>query len=181
MNTKNLPVLMALILGAFGAATAASMVDDAAPKPKSAAMKGMKAMTHDHQDHLMMANEPHHLLAMAYHQNLMTFAKALHEQTAQATTVDVEFARTAEKEMRRSFAEMKLHHEGHVMTMSAAMQAKMADMRQRMEKHHTELITLLAALEKEVNLAKPDVKIVSTLAANIHTHCMAMENMEHAH
>jgi hypothetical protein len=144
-------------------------------------MKGMQPMAHEHKDHLMMANEPHHLLAMAYHQNLMTFAKALHEQTAQATVVDLEFVRTAEKEMRRSFAEMKLHHEGHVKTMSAAMHTKMAEMRTRMEKHHTELVTLLAALEKEVNLPKPDLKTVSTLAANIHTHCRAMADMEHPH
>jgi hypothetical protein len=148
MNTKNLPVLTALMLGAFGAASAAAMVDDAAPKPGRPALK---PMTHD-PDHLMTANEPHHLLAMAYHQNLMTFAKALHEQTAQATTVEVEFARTAEKEMRHSFAEMK--------------------------RHHADLVTLLAALEKEVNQAQPDLNTVSTLAADIHTHCLAMENLE---
>ena len=46
-----------------------------------------------------MMTGPHHVLAMAYHQNLATFAKSLHEQTMQASSVNVEFARAAVTEM----------------------------------------------------------------------------------
>ena len=51
---------------------------------------------------MMMANERRHVLAMVYHQNLAAFAKALHEQTARANSVNVEFARAAVTDMRRS-------------------------------------------------------------------------------
>ncbi|MBK5292225.1 MAG: hypothetical protein JJE04_11175 [Acidobacteriia bacterium] len=59
-------------------------------------------------DHLMMAmaNEPHHVPAMAYHQNLATFAKRLHKQAMGASSVNVEFAQAAVAEMRRSFGQM---------------------------------------------------------------------------
>lgn len=173
MKTKVISAIsMACVLGASSAMASDFQHEGHAAK---------KAMTHDHGDHMMMANEPHHLLAMAYHQNLATFAKVLHEQTDHAASVDVAFARTAEIEMRRSFGEMKLHHEEHVKTMSAEMHTKMSGMRKQMETHHTELIALLDALEKEVNLAKPDVKKVSTLAANIHAHCDAMSKMDSGH
>ncbi len=171
MDVKIIPaILMTLSLGASSAMASAIQHDSHPTK---------KAMSHGHDDHMMMAREPHHVLAMAYHQNLAVFAKALHEQTAHASSVNVDFARAAEKEMRRSFGEMKLHQEEHVKTMSAEMHKKMSGMREKMETHHTEMIALLDALEKEVNLATPDPKKVSTLAGNIHAHCDAMSKMNH--
>ena len=44
---------------------------------------------------------------MAYHQNRAAFAKAVQGQTARANSVNVEFARAAVTEMRRSFDQMK--------------------------------------------------------------------------
>ena len=130
---------------------------------------------------MMMANEPHHVLAMAYHQNLAAFAKVLHEQTARASSVNVEFARAAVAEMRRSSDQMKQHHQEHMQTMSAEMRAKMSgqmsEMMQQMETHHTELNTQLTALEQEVQATTPDAKKVSTLAASVHTHLDAMSKM----
>ena len=183
MKTKEIStILVTLSLGAFSAmASSVDYESRSTQKVQSpSATQGMKTMSHDHSDHMMMANEAHHVLAMAYHQNLVTFAKALHEQTEHASTVNVEFARTAVSEMRRSFGEMKLHHEEHVKTMSAEMHKKMSEMRKQMETHHTELITILAALEKEVQSATPDAKKVSTLAASVHTHCDAMTKMNHS-
>ena len=124
-----------------------------------------------------MMREPHHVLAMAYQQNLAAFAKALHEQTAQATSVNVEFASAAVAEMRRSFDQMQQHHQGHMKTMSAEMHAKMGAMMQQMETHRTELNTQLTALEQEVQSATPDAKKVSTLAADVQTHLDAMSKM----
>ena len=165
-------MLVALALGAFGAT--ASTVQHEGHTTK-------KEMSHDH---MMMANETHHILAMAYHQNLATFAKALHEQTAGASSVDVEFARAAVTEMRRSFDQMKQHHQEHMKTMSADTHTKMSGMMQKMETHQTEVNTQLSALEQEVQSATPDAKKVSTLAASIHTHCDAMSKMnqgDHEH
>ena len=53
-------ILMALSLGAFGAIATAAEHKGHSPMP------------------MEMAREPHHVLAMAYHRNLATFAKALH-------------------------------------------------------------------------------------------------------
>lgn len=138
------------------------------------ATPGKHEMSHDH---MMMADEPHHALAMAYCQNMTVFAKALQEQTARASSVDVEFARAAVTEMRRSFEQMKQHHQEHVQAMSAEMQTKLSGMMQQMETHQAELNTQLTALEQEVQAATPDAKKVSTLVASVHTHLDAMSKM----
>ena len=98
MKTKVISmILMVLSLGAFGAVA----INAQAKKDQvHSTVQGKNEMSHDH---MMMANEPHHALAMSYHQNLATFAKALHEQTMGASSVNVEFARAAVAEMRRSF------------------------------------------------------------------------------
>src|ERR1019366_9934347 len=98
--------------------------------------------------------------------NLLALEKALHEKTAQATSVNVEFTSAAVAEMRRSFDQMQQHHQGHMKTMSAEMHAKMGAMMQQMETHRTDLNTQLTALEQEVQSAPPDAKKVSTLAAD---------------
>jgi len=153
--------LMALSLGAFGAIATAA-------EHKGHSPMGME-----------MAHEPHHVLAMAYHRNLATFAKALHDQTAKASSVNVEFARTAVAEMRRSFDQMKQQHQACMQAMSAEMQAKMKDKMQQMEPHQSQLNEQLTALEQEVQSAAPDPKKVSTLASNVLTHLDAMSKMYH--
>lgn len=139
--------------------------------PEQTAAQDKKGMSHDH---MMMAHEPHHVLAMAYHQNLAVFARALHEQTARDSSVNVEFSRAAVTEMRRSFDLMKQHHQSHMQTMSAEMHTKMSGMMQQMETHQAELNTQLTALEQEIKLPKPDAKKVSALAASVHSHLDAM-------
>jgi outer membrane murein-binding lipoprotein Lpp len=138
------------------------------------AAQSEQEMSHDQ---MMMANEPHHILAKAYHQNMAAFAKLLQEQTARANPVNVEFVRAAVAEMRRSFEQMKQHHQEHMQTMSAEMLTKMSGMMQQMETHRTDLNTQLTALEQEVQSATPDAKKVSTLAASVRTHLDAMSKM----
>jgi DNA anti-recombination protein RmuC len=176
MKTKVISTLwLALSLGAFSATASAQHEGHATTKaPAKSAPQGKPA--HDHMM-MEMAKEPHHVLAMAYHQNLATFAKSLHEQTMQASSVNVEFARAATTEMRRSFDQMNQHHQEHMQTMSAEMHTRMSGMMKQMETHHTELNTQLRALEQEVNAATPDAKKVSTLAASVHTHLDAMSKM----
>jgi hypothetical protein len=130
-------------------------------------------------EQMMMANEPHHVLAMAYHQNLTVFTKAVQKQTAGASSVNVGFARAAVGEMRRSLDQMKQHHQEHMQTMSVEMQTKMGGMMQQMVTHQTELNTRLTALEQEIQSATPDAKKVSTMAASVHSHLDAMSKMKH--
>lgn len=151
-------MLAALSLGAFGAiATAAEH-------------RGHSTMC------MEMAHEPHHVLAMGYHHNLATFAKALHEQTAGGKSVNLEFARAAVAEMRRSFDLMKQQHQQCMQTMSAEMQAKMKGKMEQMEAHEKQLNDQLTALEQEVQLPVPDPKKVSTLASSVLTH---LDGMSH--
>lgn len=174
MKTKVIStILMALSLGAFNAMATTAQTKKV---PSQSATQGKKELPHDHIM-MEMSKEPHHTLAMAYHQNLATFAKALHEQTTGASFVNVEFARAAVAGMRGSFDQMKLHHQAHMQTMSAEMHTKMGDMMKQMDTHQTELNTQLTALEQEVQATTPDAKKVSTLAASVHTHLDAMSKM----
>ena len=125
----------------------------------------------------MMMEEPHHVLAMAYHQNLAVFAKALQQETASGKPVNLDFARSAVSEMRRSFDQMKLHHQDHMQTMSSEMHTKMKSMMQPMETHQTEMETQLKSLQQEVEVSAPDAKKLSTMAASINTHLLSMSKM----
>lgn len=176
MKTRTLSkISMILTLGALSATAATPEQAGSAGKP---AMHGKMGTSHDH---MMMATEPHHVLAMAYHQNLAAFAKALHEQTASAGPLNIDFARTAVSEMRRSFDQMKQHHQEHMEGMGAEMRAKMgakmSGMMEKMQAHQADMNTQLTALEQEINSASPDAKRVSTLAESVHTHLTEMAKM----
>ncbi len=167
-------LFLAVTFGAFSATDARLNLDEYSAKRDPSAAQGMKVISRDQNERMMQADESNHVLAMAYQQNLAAFAKAMHEHTEQASSVNVEFARAAEIEIRRSFGKLKLHHEEHLKTMSAEMQKKTSGKRKQMETHHTELTARLDALEKEADLAAPDAKRVSTLASDIQSHCEAI-------
>ena len=127
--------------------------------------------------HAMMASEPHHILAMAYHTNMANFAKALETQSAKSTSLNLDFSRSAVTEMRRSFDQMKQHHQEHMQAMSLKMNSPKDNMMQKMETHQSELGTQLTSLENELQGAAPNAKKVATLAASIHMHLDAMSKM----
>lgn len=163
MKARLLPtLLLTLSLAALSTTTSQS------------ATQGKHEMSHDH---MMMANEPHHVLAMAYCENMNVFVNALQGRTSRTSAVDVEFARAAVTEIRRSFDQMKQHHQAHVQTMNTEMHTKMGGMTQQVETHQAKLDTQLTALEQAVQAATPDPNKVSTLAAGVHTHLDAMLKM----
>lgn len=86
-------------------------------------MPGMPGMTG-------MMNGPHHVLAMAYRENLITFTRALQQQVTGSKIVDRDMARPAVAEMRRSFDQMQLHHKAQMAMMADQPMAdkKAADM-----------------------------------------------------
>lgn len=164
--------LVTLSLGAF-----TSMASSQAPADHPGHKEAPKS---EMNKHAMMSEEPHHVLAMAYHQNLVVFAKALQQETASAKPVNVVFARAAVAEMRRSFDQMKMHHQEHMQTMGSAMQSKMKGMKGMMEQmaaHQAEMDTQLKSLQQEVELSAPDAKKLSTLAASVYTHLLSMNKM----
>lgn len=132
---------------------------------------GMKDM-HDMSG--MMAG-PHHVLAMAYRDNLVTFARALQGQVIRAKTVDLDMARPATAEMTRSFDQMKEHHVAQMKMMGEQKKPMPA-----MQQHEAQLASLdehLTALRAEVNLGTPDPKKVSGHTTEILKHCARMSAM----
>ncbi len=134
-----------------------------------------------HQQGMMgmsaMRQEPHHVLAMAYKDNLVNFATALHHEANQTKPINPEFARAAVAEMRRSFDQMLEHHKDHMKAMDEQMKSHMADMMKQMDAHHLAIKEALAALDKEVQTSAPDSKSISKYAAEILKHCDGMAKM----
>lgn len=124
-----------------------------------------------------MKQEPHHLLAMAYKDNLVSFAKALRHQATLGATVNPAFARAAVAEMKRSFDQMQEHHQDHMKTMDETMKAQMADKIKQMDAHHSAIQQSLAALDKETQTSAPDSKSIAKYVAEILKHCDGMAKM----
>ena len=132
---------------------------------------------------------PHHVLAMAYRDNLVTFAKALQGQVRQSKTVNLDLARPAVVEMRRSFDRMQQHHQAQMTMMGDKMmgdrmmggrmpgdQTKplMSETMQGTESHLTALSEHLSALEAAVNAGTPDPKTVLEHTTEILKQCAKM-------
>ena len=84
-----------------------------------------------------MMSGPHHVLAMAYGESLANFARVLNADASQSQSVNVELARPATIEMRRSLDQMKTHHAAQMAATFMGTRAPMradsaADMAMRM-------------------------------------------------
>lgn len=138
-------------------------------------MQGMKGMK-DMKGMSGMMVGPHHVLAMAYGDNLATFARALQGQVTRSKSVDLEMARPAVAEMTRSFDQMKQHHAAQ-MEMMGDQSPPMAGMEQQ---HDTQVVSLgehLTALQSEVSLGAPDPKKIAAHTTEILKLCARMSSM----
>jgi hypothetical protein len=121
---------------------------------------GMGQMAHKNPEMMkQMSGNPHHMLAMAYHDNLMTFSHQLMKMAKQGETVPREFARTAVAEMRRSVDEIEKHH-AEAMRSMQGMKEQPGDMRKKMEQHMASVKGHLRDLEeltKKDRIASQDV------------------------
>ena len=136
----------------------------------------MKGMQHQ-QGMSMMMNMPHHVLAMAYRDNMLTFAKALRGRVAQSKTVDVDLARPAVAEMRRSFDQMRQHHQAQMAMMGDSARSAMSAAMKGMDGHLTALGEHLSALESVVGGSAPDPAKVTEHTSEIIKQCTAMSGM----
>jgi len=167
--TTILAVIALMLFPAVGAMAQAEHQQDA-QKPMQ---QGMSKM-----DMTSMMNEPHHALAMAFMQNIGTFAKTLHTQTEGSSPLDAKFARAAVAEIKRSFDQMEEHHGEHMKTMSAEMRSHMATMMKDMEMHRTMLKDAVSALEKDVRADRPDSKQIAADSDEILKHLDEMSKMQ---
>ena len=146
---------------------------------KPPAQETAKKDAHEHgsMDMNKMMQEPHHVLAMAYAENLARFAKALRDQVDATKSVDAEFARAAVGEIRRSFDTMQQHLAEHSKTMSADHGNHTGAM-QAMNAHVSAIRQSLTMLEREIEAAAPQASKVSERAAEIIKH---IDEMSHSH
>ena len=172
-----LATIAATILIVSGAAAISQQGHSGMPPSSTQSQGTMPQHQQGMMDMSAMMQEPHHVLAMAYKDNLVNFAKALHHHAAMAKTVNAEFVRAAVAEMRRSFDQTQQHHQAHLKTMDEKMKSHMADMMKQMDAHHAAIQKHLTALEKEVQAAAPDAKGVAEHVAEILKECEGMSKM----
>lgn len=136
-------VAMAVTMAAAAMPTFAAEVS--APNQK---MDQKQMMQHpgQHPGMQAMMRNPQHLLAMAYHKNLVHFGMALKKVAQQGETVPKDFARAAVIEMRRSADQMEIKHAEALRDMPAEQKAKQADMTKMMDAHMAEMKTQLAQI-----------------------------------
>jgi polyhydroxyalkanoate synthesis regulator phasin len=169
MNTRLYTIILAIIsmMIPMKSMVAATSPQERSGMPQSTMTKNQDGM----MDMSVMMQEPHHQLAMAYKQNLESFAKALRDEAAKTATVNPEFARAAVAEMKRSFDLMQQHHQDHMKTIDDKMKAHMSNMMKQMEAQDAAIKEALAGLDKEVQNSAPDSKAISQYVDDILKNC----------
>jgi hypothetical protein len=172
LKHSRVPATAGLLVLLMSGATATGMAQTPSPPPGKMPqhqenMPGMPGMSG-------MMGGPHHVLAMAYRDNLATFARALQGQVAPLKTVNLDLARPAVAEMRRSFDQMQQHHQAQMTMMGDSTKPAMSGTMQYMKTHLTALSEHLTALESEVNASTPDPKKVSEHTTEILKQCAGM-------
>jgi len=172
-----LATIAATILIASGAAAISQQGHSGMPQRSKQSQGGMPQHRQSMRDMSAMMQDPQYVLAMAYKENLVNFAKALHHEAHQTKPINPEFARAAVAEMRRSFDLMLEHHQDQMKAMDEQWKSRMADTMEQMDAHHAAIGEHLTALEREVQAAAPDEKGVSEHVAEILKQCDRMSKM----
>ena len=181
MHTRTHSMLAAAALAAImTASTIASAQAAASTAGKtSRGMAGTKDSTHmkgmPGMKGMMMGT--HHVLAMAYRDNMATFARLLRSEVARTKAVDLELARTAATEMRRSLDQMGDQHRAHMKSMGDHPDPKTTEAAKHMDTRLALLGVHLSALDGEVNTRTPSAQIVSEHASEIVKECAGMSEM----
>lgn len=120
--------------------------------------------TRDAIDLQNITREPQHILAMAYKDNLSTFAKTLRRPAGQSTVVNSIMTRAAVAEMRRSFDLMTQLFQSH---MSYDMDTLISPTQLRMNTKIATIGYLLEELEREVSYNALDARRISEMTEKI--------------
>jgi len=135
-------------------------------------------MPKDDMDMAKMHADGHHTLMMAYHHIAMAFTKALWDMTADGKIEDINMARAAFAEMKRSLEKMEEIHQMHMSMMpkmDAAMMEKMKPMMEKMEAEKAALKGHVAGLESALQGSSPNVQEIEMHTAAI---LLRLEKME---
>lgn len=112
-----------------------------------------------------MGKSHQHMVMMAYRQNVLTFAKALRDMAKNGAIQDIELARNAFSEIKRSMDKMDEIHQTHMNKMSAEMREKMKPMMEKMQAERAAVREHVVALEKTLQADTPAAREVETHAA----------------
>ena len=126
-------------------------------------------------DMAAMMKSPHHLVMMAYRQNVLTFAKSLRDMTAGGKLEDVELARNAFAEIKHSMEKMDDIHQSHMGKMKPEMMTMMKPMMEKMQAGNMLVKEHITALENALQVATPNAMDVNKHAAAL---VMQLEKMD---
>lgn len=174
--------LAAIVLTMFGAVAAPAQTEHQHGDKQASTQTSNKGQDNLDRDMAKMAmsgmmNEPHHVLAMAYMQNLGTFAKALRDSAQGSSPLSTDFARAAVEEIRRNLDEAEEHRQEHVKTIGADMRSKMAAMTKAMDIHRSRLKNAVAGIEKDVRDHTLNSKQIAADSAEVLKHLDEMSKM----
>jgi hypothetical protein len=125
-----------------------------------------------------MTSEAHLVIAMAYHESVVAFAKALRQHIEQAGAVNGDFARSMVAEIRRGIDQMGRYHQEHLDALTPEMRGQLSAMVKQMEPHHAQMKEQLEALERETGGDQIDRRRVAQHTAELIKH---LEQMSGAH
>ena len=146
-------MLMAIVV--FAVASVPSFAADL-QAPGTGSMK--QPMGQDRDAKMEMMRAPQFQLMMAYHRNLITFARALDNMAHNGETVPPEYARAAVWEMRHSVEQLEKYRTDIVPAMTAG--KDFADMKKKMDQHLVKVKTQVRDLEdlvKQNPVRSPEV------------------------
>ena len=106
-----------------------------------------------------MMKSPHHKLMMAYRENALSLTKVLWDMSSDGKIEDVDLARNAFAELKRSMEKMDEIHKLHMSKMGkmdATMMEKMKPMMEKMDAEKAAVSGHIKALEKALQLNSPN-------------------------
>ena len=115
-----------------------------------------------------MMKSPHHKLMMAYRENALSFTKVLWDMSSDGKIEDVDLARNAFAELKRSMEKMDEIHKLHMSKMGkmdATMMEKMKPMMEKMDAEKAAVSGHIKALEKALQLNSPNPQEVEMHSA----------------
>jgi hypothetical protein len=137
----------------------------------------MKPMPKDKMNMAAMHNDGHRALMMAYHHNAVAFTRALWELSSDGTIENIEIARAAFAEIKRSMDRMDEIHKTHMAAMGkmdAAMMEQMKPMMEKMEAEKAAVKVHVQSLESALNAAAPKAQEIEMHSAAL---LMKLEKM----
>lgn len=120
-----------------------------------------------------MKKSPHHMVMMAYKHNLLSFSKALRDMSNGGKLEDVDLARNAFAEIKRSMEKMDEVHQMHMKTMKPEMMTK--PMMEKMQAENMSIKEHIADLEKTFQVTAPIALDVNKHASEL---VMQLEKMD---